>query len=84
VLARRTDRPEHANRVFATLFNNFWYTNFVADSAGLMDYQFDLVWRKDFPPSINEADLASTLSSNHLLLMNPHRHTDQLYLKWLF
>ena len=84
VLARRTDRPEHANRIFATLFNNFWYTNFVANSTGVMDYQFDLVWKKDFPASINEADLSSTLSSNPLLLMNPHGHTDPLYLKWLF
>ncbi len=84
VLARRTDAPSHTNRILAMLFNNFWYTNFVADSMGEMDYQFDLVWRKDFPSTFTEGNLAATLSSDPVLLINPKGRTDKLYLKWLF
>ncbi|MHB8502476.1 MAG: hypothetical protein ACYDHE_16215 [Candidatus Acidiferrales bacterium] len=84
VLARRADAPAHTNRILATLFNNFWYTNFVANSAGEMDYQFDLVWRQDFPSSLREGNLAASLSSDPVLLINAHEQTDKLYLKWLF
>ena len=84
VLARRTDAPSHTNRVLAMLFNNFWYTNFVANSTGEMDFQFDLVWRPDLPASLSEGDLAVTLSSDPVLLINPSGPTDKLYLKWLF
>ncbi|MGB6199304.1 MAG: hypothetical protein WBF35_07140 [Candidatus Acidiferrales bacterium] len=84
VLARRTDAPARTNRVLAMLFNNFWYTNFVANSTGEMDYRFDLVWRKDFPLALSESDLAESLSSDPVLLINPDRQTDKLYLKWLF
>jgi hypothetical protein len=49
-----------------------------------MDYQFDLVWKPKFPSSLRETDLASTLSSDPVLLINPSSQTDKLYLKWLF
>jgi hypothetical protein len=84
VLARRMDAPGHTNRVLAMLFNNFWYTNFVANSSGEMDYQFDLIWKPDFPSSLGEGDVADTLSSDPVLLINPQEQTDKLYLKWLF
>jgi hypothetical protein len=84
VLARRADAPAHTNRVLAMLFNNFWYTNFVANSIGEMDYQFDLVWKKEFPSSLGEGDLAAALSSDPVLLINPRGSPDKLYGKWLF
>jgi hypothetical protein len=84
VLERRTDPPDHTNRIFATLFNNFWYTNFVANSMGVMDYQFDLFWKKDIPTSFDESGLAATLSSDPVLLINPRTRTAPLYLQWLF
>jgi hypothetical protein len=84
VLARRMDAPGHTNRVLAMLFNNFWYTNFVANSSGEMDYQFDLIWKPEFPSSLGEGDVAATLSSDPVLLINPQEQTDKLYLKWLF
>ena len=47
VLAHRTAGiPDNTHRMLAMLFNNIWYTNFVADSHGVMEFQFDLVWRK--------------------------------------
>ena len=44
--ARRQTAPDNANRVLAMLFNNFWYTNFAGDEHGVMEFQFDLVWRE--------------------------------------
>ena len=29
------------------IYNNFWYTNFLGDEPGVMEFQFDLVWRGD-------------------------------------
>lgn len=34
--------------VYAILFNNIWYTNFMGDEAGVMEYSFDL-WRGAAP-----------------------------------
>ncbi len=50
------------------LFNNFWYTNFVADEHGVMEYQFDLVWRErlDTPAS----DVAAALVTEPVILIN--------------
>ena len=39
-------RPQDMHRVLAMVFNNFWYTNFVGDSHGVMEFQFDLAWRE--------------------------------------
>jgi hypothetical protein len=55
---RKTAAP--GNRLLAMVFNNFWYTNFVGDEHGAMEFVFDLVWRR----RIDRADaLARTLSS---------------------
>ena len=36
--------------MLAMVFDNFWFTNFVADSHGVMEFQFDLAWRRDCRP----------------------------------
>jgi len=70
VLARRTEPPKAMNRVLAMVFNNFWYTNFVGDSHGVMDFQFDLCWRPRLPPA-DAAPLAETLVSEPQVLIQP-------------
>ncbi len=30
----------------AMVFDNIWHTDFVADSYGTMEFQFDLVWKE--------------------------------------
>ncbi len=51
------------------VFNNYWYTNFVADSHGVMEFQFDLAWRKEIDgPAGDQAD-ALTLEPQ--VLINP-------------
>ena len=46
IWTRRQTRPQHRERLLAMLFNNFWYTNFAGDEHGVMEFQFDLVWRE--------------------------------------
>ena len=50
------------------LFDNFWHTNFVANSSGAMEFQFDLVWRKQ----IHDPEAtAETLVSTPVVVINP-------------
>ncbi len=51
VLAKRREPPRDMHRVLAMVFNNFWYTNFVGDSHGVMEFQFDLRWSPAGRPS---------------------------------
>lgn len=56
-VARRTDAPADTHRLLAIVFDNCWHTNFVADSNGTVEFQFDLVWREriDKPDQLAEA-----------------------------
>ncbi|MCX7826028.1 MAG: hypothetical protein N2689_10775 [Verrucomicrobiae bacterium] len=69
IWTRRQTPPEHPERVLAMLFNNFWYTNFVADEHGVMEFQFDLVWREKLDPAA-AADLADSLMTEPVVLIN--------------
>jgi hypothetical protein len=48
IWGRRTT-PAPADRLLAEIFNNFWYTNFVANENGAMEFQFDLLWKPSIP-----------------------------------
>ncbi len=56
------------------VFNNFWYTNFVADEHGIMEFQFDLVWYPDAAGSAH--DLAEALVTDPVVLLNPGTRED--------
>jgi len=81
VLARVRDAPRDPGRLSALIFTSFWFTNFVADSHGAMEFQFDLVWREkiDHPEA-----LAETLTAEPEILVNPAAREDPLYLKDLW
>ena len=83
-LAKRSDPPQETNRVLAMIFDNFWYTNFVADSNGVMEFRFDLVWRKDLPTSAAAEDMARTLASEPQVLINPGLKEDPIVVKRLY
>ena len=55
-MALRTAPPKDVNRLRSMIYNNFWYTNFLADCPGVMEFQYDLLWRAD--ASERAADLA--------------------------
>jgi len=81
-LARRESPPEDVHRLLAMLFNNFWYTNFVADEHGIMEFQFDLVWRSDKNPSAQ--NLAEALVVEPVVMINPDLPEDPRVIRHLY
>jgi hypothetical protein len=62
---KRRTTAASTNRIFAEIFNNFWYTNFVANENGAMEFQFDLFWK----PSISDPQaLANTVVSEPVVV----------------
>ena len=70
IWTRRQTPPAHPERLLAMLFNNFWYTNFVADEHGVMEFQFDLVWREKLDSPAAAAELADALVAEPVVLIN--------------
>ena len=60
--------PARTHRILAMVFDNSWHTNFVADSHGTMEFEFDLIWK---PSIANPADLADALAAEPMVLVNP-------------
>jgi hypothetical protein len=73
--------PAHPNRILAVVFDNFWHTNFVADSHGTMEFQFDLLWRENLE---KPADLAAAVSLDPLTIVNPAIHETDVELKDIY
>ncbi|MHB1037543.1 MAG: glycoside hydrolase family 38 N-terminal domain-containing protein [Pirellulales bacterium] len=71
ILARRDSPPAETHQVLAMVFNNFWYTNFVADSHGVMEFQFDLVWKRKLESDAPIQDAADALSAEPVVVLNP-------------
>jgi hypothetical protein len=66
--ARITEPPADPHRLMAMLFDSGWYTNFVGNEHGVMEFEFDLAWRERLPEA---ASLAGTLVSQPVVLINP-------------
>jgi len=82
-LARLESPPERTGQLLSMVYNNFWYTNFVGDSPGVMEFQYDLVWRK----TLDEAEangLAEALTMEPIQVINPAAPEQPLYLKNLY
>ena len=60
--------PARTHRILAMVFDNSGHTNFVADSHGTMEFQFDLIWK---PAIANPADLAQALVAEPMVMVNP-------------
>jgi hypothetical protein len=59
-VARHTEAPPDPNRLWAMVFDNCWHTNFVADSHGGLEFNFDLEWRPKFDNPDAAAEALST------------------------
>jgi hypothetical protein len=81
-LSHRMAVPPDIHRLRAMLFNNFWYTNFLADEPGIMEFQFDLVWRKSLDGGA--ASLAEALVAEPVVVINPAGKEDPRILKRLY
>ncbi len=65
--------PAAPHRILAMIFDNCWHTNFVADSHGPMEFQFDLAWRDSLP---QPAALAEGMMGNPVVVVNPGQHEE--------
>lgn len=84
VWTRRQAPPAHPERILAMLVNNFWYTNFVADEHGVMEFQFDLLWREKLETAASAAELADSLQAEPIALLNSAGADDPIVVRRLF
>jgi hypothetical protein len=84
ILAKTEKVPTSTNIVRAILFNNLWHTNFVDNAMGEMDFSFDLKWQPKIGSEVTVSDIAKTLVSDPVLLLNPDGPSDSLYKKYIF
>jgi hypothetical protein len=64
------------------VFNNTWLTNYPMNSNGVMDFQYDLVWRQQMERDVSP--LAESLMSDPVAFINPIARENRLVLKDLF
>ena len=81
---RLTAPPARTGRMLAIVYDNFWYTNFQGDSPGVMEFQFDLVWREQLASDTAAEALAETLVSEPILVLNPALPENPLFLERLY
>jgi hypothetical protein len=79
--ARITEPPADPHRLMAMVFDSGWYTNFVGNEHGVMEFEFDLAWRERLP---NAAALADTLVSQPVVLINPAARETPVILENLY
>ena len=83
VLARRSDPPNNPSRILAMVFNNVWVTNFVADSHGVLEFQFDMAWQKPGPKANDPGALAETLQADPQVIINPNLKEHPIFIERL-
>jgi hypothetical protein len=79
-----TGPPARTGRVLAILYDNFWYTNFQGDSPGVMEFQFDLVWRARIADDREAETMASGLMTDPVMVLNPPLAEHPAFLERLY
>ncbi len=77
-LARRKDPPKNPGRVMAMIFDNRWFTNFVGDSHGSFEFQFDLAWKPAAAAPIPAEEIADAMVSEPKVLIAPSWKDDPI------
>jgi hypothetical protein len=78
---RITSKPADPEKLWTLVFDNFWHTNFVANSNGLMEFQWELAWA----PKIDDpAALAETLVSEPVVVVQSGLKESPELMKSLF
>jgi hypothetical protein len=81
-LARLTNLPPRTGRLLAMIYNSFWYTNFLGDEPGVMEFQFDLIWQRD--ATGDASALAESLTTEPVTVINPALPEQPSFLKHLY
>jgi hypothetical protein len=56
----------------------------VDNAMGEMDFSFNLKWQPGIGEKMHVSDIANTLVSDPVLLLNPDKPADPLYQKYIF
>ncbi len=83
VLARRDEAPENPGRILAMVYNNVWVTNFVADSHGALEFQFEFLWQPSYRSGISASRVAEALLAEPQVVINPKLPADPIFLERL-
>jgi hypothetical protein len=83
VLSGITAPPDNPGRILTMVFNNVWFTNFVADSHGALAFQFDMSWQAPDGVSVDPAEQADTLVSEPQVVINPELREDPIFMERL-
>ncbi len=80
------DAPPDPNRAYALVFDNTWMTNFVADSHGIFEFRFDLVWKSTdaIKTSSDAANVAEAVLSEPQLIIEPDLDEDPIFMERLY
>ncbi len=80
------DVPPAPNRAYALVFDNTWMTNFVADSHGIFEFRFDLVWRDldGVVTAQDAANVAETVLSEPQIIIQPDLREDPIFMERLY
>ncbi|HTS64921.1 MAG TPA: hypothetical protein VMH28_23015 [Candidatus Acidoferrales bacterium] len=81
VVERHQEEPAEGWRILSMIFDNCWHTNFVADSHGVMEFQFDLTWRASLD---QPAALAEALAADPIVVSNPATHEEPSLIDRIF
>ncbi|MCP4454036.1 MAG: hypothetical protein GY809_21455, partial [Planctomycetes bacterium] len=83
LLAGCQSPPAQPGRILTMVFNNTWVTNFVADSHGVLEFQFDMAWQPPSQPDRDPAQVARTLLSKPQVVITPGLSPDPIFLERL-
>jgi hypothetical protein len=82
--SRLISPPARTGRVLAILYDNFWYTNFQGDSPGVMEFQYDLVWREQLAGDAEAESIADGLVTEPVMVLNSSLPEHPLFIKNLY
>lgn len=75
--------PERPGRVYAMVFDNTWFTNFVGDSHGVFAFRFDLAWRAGEREQVDRDAWAESLMQDPQVVVHPELSPDAIFMKRL-
>lgn len=78
---RIKSKPADTEHLWTLVFDNFWHTNFVANSNGLMEFRWELAWAPKFD---DPAAVAETLVSEPVVVVQPGVKESPELMKSLF
>jgi hypothetical protein len=81
---RLTQPPPRTGRILSMIYNNVWYTNFLGDEPGVMEFQFDLVWRRGAVGDSEAESLAEALAVKPVVMINPSNAEHPALIKNLY